>query len=105
MEITLDLAVLVWVAGAIATVSAAIGIIYKAAKKLTNVDKIQHIEGCLDRDKKRLDSIDKDIREIKNDQKVILHSVFIMLQHFATNNGKEEMKAELDKMMEYMTNK
>ena len=103
--VTLNLVTVVWIAGAIATVSAAIGILYKAAKKLTNYDKIHHIEDCLDKDKKRLDAIDKDIKEIKEDQKVILHSVFVMLQHFATNNGKEELKKELNEMMEYMASK
>ena len=105
MTVTLDLVAFVWVAGSIVTVATAIGIIYKAAKKLTNVDKIKHIEGCLDRDKKRLDAVYKDIKEIKEDQKMILHSVYVLLQHFATNNGKEEIKKELDNMMEYMTNK
>lgn len=105
MVVTVNLVAFVWVAGAIVTVTAALGIVYKAVKKLTNVEKIQHIDECLDRDKKRLDAIDDDIKEIRDDQKVILHSVFIMLQHFATNNGKEEMKEELNKMMEYMANK
>ena len=105
MTVTLDLAVFVWVAGSIVTFAAAIGIVYKAGRKLTNSDKIQHIEDCLDNDKKRLDTLDDDIKEIKQDQKVILHSVFVMLQHFATNNGKEELRKELDHMVEYMAEK
>ena len=105
MTVTIDFAVFLWVAGGIITVATALGILHKAAKKLTNSDKIQHIEQCLNNDKTRLDSLDSDIKEIKEDQKVILHSVFVMLQHFATNNGKEEMKKELEHMMEYMANK
>lgn len=105
MEVTFDLAVLLWIAGAIITFATAIGIVYKVAMKLTNTEKIQHIEECIHNDNKRLNSLEQDIKEIKDNQKVILHSVYVMLQHFATNNGKEEIKKELDKMVNYMTDR
>ncbi len=105
MTVTLNLVAVVWVAGAIVTVASAIAIIYKVVNKVANTEKIKLIKDKLDRDEKRLDDIDQDIKEIKSNQKVMMHSVYVLLEHFATNNGKEEIKKELDRLVEYVATK
>ncbi len=119
--IQIDINAVQLVLGLIIALGGAAAIIVKAGQKafkpitepMKKIEKeVERQADCLDRDKKRLDSLEgaltsmaKDIDEIKETQVVILGSVFVMLQHMATGNATGEMTGELKKLTEFLASK
>ena len=119
--VQIDITVVELIAGLIITIGGAAAIIAKVVKRafrpitepMSKIEKeVERQAECLDRDKKRLDSLEEalttmtsDLDEIKSTQVVILGSLFVMLQHLATGNNTGEMTAELKKLTEFLAHK
>lgn len=95
--------VIVAVGGAAVYIARAIG----AAMKPTNELKkeMQKHTKYLENDERRLDEHDQILREIKEDQKMMLKSLHLLLTHAETGNNTGEMKKGKEELEQYIFKK
>jgi hypothetical protein len=108
--ITFSVSGFLWFCGAICTVAAAIAVLYKAATKAQEPEKIQNerldalertvgkFESYFDRDKKRLDSLDEGNR-------VTQQALLALMSHAINGNDIDKLTKAKDDLESYLINK
>lgn len=108
--ITFSVSGFLWFCGAICTVAAAAAVLYKAATKAKEPERVQNerldalektvgkFETYFDRDKKRLDSLDEGNR-------VTQQALLALMSHAINGNDVEKLTRAKDDLESYLINK
>lgn len=108
--ITFTVSGFLWACGALCTIAAAVAVLYKAANKAAEPEKIQNsrldalektvgkFETYFDRDKKRLDSLDEGNR-------VTQQALLALMSHAINGNDVEKLTRAKDDLESYLINR
>ena len=108
--VTFSLADVLWICGAVCTVAAAAAVLYKAANKAQEPERVQNrrldaleetvgkFETYFDRDKRRLDSLDEGNR-------VTQQALLALMSHAINGNDVEKLTRAKDDLESYLINK
>lgn len=107
MTIELNIVTIVSAASCIVAVGGAIKVLleFKKAvlKPLEEVNgRLDHVDECLDKDKKHLDKIDSVIEELGEAINLLVPAVKVSLEHMADGNNTGEMKHQVKIMNDWL---
>lgn len=107
MSIEVTWATLLYVASSIGVIWAAIKCIGEARRAVSkpieeNESRLNHIESCLDNDKKRMDNLEQQQAVMASDIKQLLSATVVMLSHMGDGNHTGEIKRKHAELEEYI---
>lgn len=110
MTIELNLTIIICVASCIVTVGGAIKMLLELKKAMKNPldeanKRIDHVEKCLDNDKRHLEKIDIAIEELGQATNLLISSNIAMLSHTIYGNHIENLKEEKKQMEDWLVDR
>lgn len=101
---------IVYLAGVIVTVGAAIKLMYEFKKKMDEPyqkiqDRLDHHDKCLERDKNAIEKLQGEQDQIIEDNRQILLVLSTMLSHMETGNNTGQVRATRDDLDRYLINR
>ena len=108
--ITLDMALLLEIAGSIAVFGGAAVYVVKAVKRVLNPmtdlkDEVEKHAQYLDNDNKKLKKLEETIDGVTNAQKLLLKTQLAVLEHLETDNATGKLSESRQEITDFLVSK